>query len=175
VDALQEAISAVKYYRTLRDPQNLSRIEATAGDILLDLAERSRIQDNEADCAIYLEQSESYVERALHIAMASEYKASEVGALIIRARLHLMQQLPGYRKPLLEELANVAWQNQDMPAVCKAYTGIGRECEAAFEIASAKEWYRRAITVLNKSQAVADAVWAQRALWRLEGEMSVGV
>jgi hypothetical protein len=170
--ALEEAETAVGYYQTLHDPQMLSRIEATVGDILLDLAERSRRQGDEAACDAYLAQAEPPIARAIEIAQASDFTASEVGARIIRARLQLLQGIPGDRRPLLEEIAQMAWQHQDMVAVCKAYTGIGRECEAVYDIASAKDWYRHAIAVVKESKAVADAVWAQRALWRLEGEMT---
>jgi tetratricopeptide (TPR) repeat protein len=172
-EALTAAATAVGHYRTLHDPQNLSRIEAIAGDILLDLAERSRRTGDDTACATYLTQAEPYIERALQIAVANDFQASEAGARIVRARLQLLQGLPGDRKILLEELANKAWQHQDMDTVCAAYTGMGRECEAVHDDTSAKEWYRRAITVVNESQAIADAVWAQRALWRLEGEMAV--
>jgi hypothetical protein len=172
-EAFRAAVTATRHFSTLHVPQNLSRSEALAGDILLDLAERSRRNGDEAACADYLAQAEPYIERALQIAVHSDFQASEMGARIIRARLQLLQGLPGERKVLLEEIANMAWQHQDMPTVCNAYTGIGRECEATHDDTAAKEWYRRAITVLKESRAVAGAVWAQRALWRLEGEMSV--
>lgn len=170
--ALAEAISAIGFYRTLHDPQMLSRIEATTGDILLDLAERSSRLGDDTATAAYLLQSEPYIRRAVEIAVASDYTASEVGARIIRARLQLLQGIPGDRKLLLEELANMAWQHQDMSAVCKAYTAIGREYEANNDELSAKELYRRAIAVVKESRAIADSVWAQRALWRLAGEMN---
>jgi tetratricopeptide (TPR) repeat protein len=172
--ALAEALMAVGHYQTLHDPQMLSRIEATAGDILLDLAERSRNQGDEVACVAYLADADPPIRRALEIALSADFTASEVGARIVRARLQLLERQPGDRKPLLEEMARMAWQHQDMVAVCKAYTGIGRECEAVLDYASAKEWYRRAIAVVKESKAIADAVWAQRALWRLEGEMGVG-
>ena len=123
-------------------------------------------------CAAYLTQAEPYIERAIAIAVASDFQASEMLARIVRARLQLLQDLPGDRRMLLEEIANMAREHQDMATACKAYTGIGRECEALHDEASARDWYRRAIAVLNESKAVADAVWAQRALWRLEGEMA---
>lgn len=169
--AFLSAVSSVGHFRALHDPQNLSRIEAITGDILLDLAERSRNQDVEATCTEYLTQAAPHIDRALQIALASDLPTSEAGARIVRARLQLLQGFPGDRTVLLEEIANRAWQRQDMATVCKAYTGIGRECEAMGDSMLAKEWYRRAIAVLTESQAVADAVWAQRALRRLDGEM----
>jgi tetratricopeptide (TPR) repeat protein len=170
--AFTMAITAAGHISARHDPQNLSRIEAGAGDILLDLAERSSRQDDKGASAAYLTQAEPYIERAIAIAVASDFQASEMLARIVRARLQLLQGLPGDRRMLLEEIANMAREHQDMPTACKAYTGIGRECEALHDDASAKEWYRRAVSVLNESRAVADAVWAQRALWRLEGEMA---
>jgi tetratricopeptide (TPR) repeat protein len=171
-DAFTSALTALDHFRMLHDPQNLSRIEAIAGDILLDLAERLRRQSDEFACDAYLAQAEPFIDRAIAIAVASEFQASEVLARIIRARLQLLSGVPGDRIPLLEEIANMAQRHQDMATVCKAYTGIGREYEALHDDASAKEWYRRAIAVLTESKAIADAVWAQRALWRLEGEMA---
>jgi tetratricopeptide (TPR) repeat protein len=172
--ALVEAVAAVGYYRQLHDPEMLSRIEGLTGDILLDLAEQRRTLGDEQARDAYLMQAESYIARALQIAIANDYPGSELPARIIRARLMLLRQIPGERIPLLEEVANIAKQNQDMALVCKAYTGIGRECEAVGDLAAAKEWYRRAIAALKESQNVADAIWAQRALWRLEGEMDGG-
>jgi hypothetical protein len=172
--ALAEAVAAVGDYRQMRDPEMLSRIEGLTGEILLDLAEQSRMHGDEEACAEYLTRAESYIQRAIQIAVTSDYQGSEYGARIIRARLLLLQETPGDRVPLLEELANTAKQHQDMALVCKAYTGIGRECEAAGDFAAAKAWYRRAIAALKESQAVADTIWAQRALWRLEGEMNAG-
>jgi tetratricopeptide (TPR) repeat protein len=61
-----------------------------------------------------------------------------------------------------------------MALVCRAYTGLGQEYEAVGKYDEAKEWYRRAIAALKESKAVADTIWAQRALWRLEGEMDGG-
>ncbi|HEY7093467.1 MAG TPA: hypothetical protein VH393_09825 [Ktedonobacterales bacterium] len=171
--ALAMAGLAASHISALHDPQNLSRIEAGTGDIFLDLAERSSRQDDAAACSAYLSLAEPYIERAIDIAVTSDFQASEMLARIVRARLQLLQSLPGDRRVLLEEIANMAREHQDMPTASKAYTGIGRECEALHDDASAKDWYRRAIAVLNESQAVADTVWAQRALWRLEGEMAV--
>jgi tetratricopeptide (TPR) repeat protein len=170
--AFTAAATATRHFHTLHDPQNLSKIEGIAGDILLDLAERSRRQGDDAACASYLARADPRIQRALEIATASGYKDSEVGVRIVRARLHLLQRLPGDRTTLLKEIAHIAWQHQDMATVCQAYTGIGRECEAVYDDTSAKDWYRRAIAVLNESRAVADTIWAQRALWRLEGEMA---
>ncbi len=169
--ALVEVIAAVGYYRQLHDPEMLSRIEGLTGETLLDMAEQSRAHGDEQTCAGYLARAEPYIQRAIQIAVASDYQGSEYTARIIRARLLLLQEMAGDRKPLLEELANTAKQHQDMALVCKAYIGIGRECEAEGKFDEAKEWYRRAIAALKESKAVADTVWAQRALWRLEGEM----
>jgi hypothetical protein len=169
--ALAEAVAAVNYYSRLHDSEMLSRIEAMTGDILLDLAAQRRTLDDEEACGAYLKQAESYIAHALEIAIANNYLGSELPARIVRARLWLLQQIPGERILLLEEVANIAKQHQDMALVCKAYTGIGRECEAVGYYATAKEWYRRAIAALKESQNVADTIWAQRALWRLEGEM----
>lgn len=169
--ALIEAVSAVGYYQQMRDPEMLSRIEGLTGEILLDLAEQSRAYGDEGACAEYLMRAELYIQRAIQIAVASDYQGSEYAARIIRARLLRLQRTPGDRTLLLEELANVAKQHRDMALVCKAYTAIGQECEAAGKPDEAKEWYRRAIAALKESKALADTVWAQRALWRLEGEM----
>ncbi|HEX3272851.1 MAG TPA: hypothetical protein VHR15_19565 [Ktedonobacterales bacterium] len=169
--ALVEAVSAVGYYQQMRDPEMLSRIEGLTGEILLDLAEQSRAYGDEGACAEYLMRAELYIQRAIQIAVASDYQGSEYAARIIRARLLRLQRTPGDRTLLLEELANVAKQHRDMALVCKAYTAIGQECEAAGKPDEAKEWYRRAIAALKESKALADTVWAQRALWRLEGEM----
>jgi tetratricopeptide (TPR) repeat protein len=171
--AFTAAAAAARHFGALDDPQNLSRIIAITGDILLDLAERNRRQGDKAAFAAYLAQAEPYIERAIAIAINSDFLASEVLARIIRARLQLLRGLPGDRRVLLEEIADMAREHQDMATACKAYTGIGRECEALHDYASAKDAYRRAIAVLKESRAVADAVWAQRALWRLEGEMAV--
>ena len=149
----------------------LSRIVGEAGQILLDLADQQRARGDEQACERSLQDAESYIQHALQIAVANNYMGSELSARIIQARLHLLQGMPGDRKPLLEEIARVAWENHDMAGVCKAYTGLGRACEATFDYTSAKKWHRCAIAVLNESKAIADSVWAQRALWRLEGEM----
>jgi|GEM_PF-5676836 len=169
--ALTQSVAAVGYYQQLHDPEMLSRIEGATGEILLDLAEQSRAYGDEETCAGYLVRAEQYIERAIQIAMDNDYQGSECSARIIRARLLLLQGTPGDRTLLLEELANRGKQHRDMALVCKAYTGIGRECEAVGDLTAAKEWYRRAIPTLKESQNVADIIWAQRALWRLEGEM----
>jgi tetratricopeptide (TPR) repeat protein len=170
--ALTEAVAALGYYRRLHDPEMLSRIEGETGQVLLDLAEQSRARGDEPSCDAYLAQAEPYIARAIQIAVASDFMGSELLARIIRSRWLLLQGAPGDRRPLLEELARIAWEHQDMASVCKAYTGIGRECEATHDVTAAKDWYRRAIAVLKESKTVADAVWAQRALWHLEGEMT---
>jgi tetratricopeptide (TPR) repeat protein len=170
--ALVEAIAAVGYYQQMHDPEMLSRIEGMTGEILLDLAEQSRAHGDTEACADYLAHAEGYIQRAIQIAVASDYQASECMARIIRTRLLRLQGAPGDRTLLLEELANMAKQHRDMALVCKAYTAIGQECEAVGKNDEAKEWYRRAIAALKESKAVVDTIWAQRALWRLEGEMT---
>ena len=169
--ALTQSVAAAGYFQQLHDSEMLSRIESATGEILLDLAEQSRAHGDEETCAGYLARAEMYIARALQIAIANDYPGSELPARIVRARLLLLQHIPGERIMLLEEVANIAKQNLDMALVCKAYTGIGRECEAVGDLAAAKEWYRRAIAALKESQNLADTIWAQRALWRLEGEM----
>jgi tetratricopeptide (TPR) repeat protein len=169
--ALAEGVAAVGYYQQMRDPEMLSRIEGMTGEILLDLADQSRAHRDEEACAEYLARAESYIQRAIQIAVASDYQASDYMARIVRSRLLRLQGAPGDRTLLLEELANMARQHRDMSLVCRAYTGIGQEYEAVGKFDEAKEWYRRAIAALKESKAVADTIWAQRALWRLEGEM----
>jgi hypothetical protein len=166
--ALSEAITAVGYYRKLHDPEMLSRIEGVTGEILLDLAEESRDRGAEAACGAYLAQAEPYIGRAVQVAFAGHFAASEALARIIRARWQLLQGISGDRKPLLEELARQARQNQDMLTACLAYTAIGQECEAVFDLTSAKDWYRRAIAVVKDLKIESVAVWPKRALARLE-------
>jgi hypothetical protein len=89
-------------------------------------------------CAAFLTQGEPYIERAIAIAVASDFQASEMLARIVWARLQLLQDLPGDRM-LLEVIANMAREHQDMATACKAYTGIGRECEALHDEASARD------------------------------------
>ena len=172
--ALVEAIAAVGHYQQMHDPEMLSRIEGVTGEILLDLAEQSRAYGDQEAYAEYVARAEPYVQRAIQIAVASDYQASECFARIIRTRLLRLQETPGDRTLLLEELANMAKQHRDMSLVCRAYTGIGQEYEAVGKFDEAKEWYRRAIAALKEPKAVADTIWPQRALWRLEGEMGAG-
>jgi hypothetical protein len=170
--ALAEAIAAVGAYRQLRDPEMLSRIEAATAEILLDLAEQSQARGDEAACATYLAQAELYIQRAIRVAFVSQFEASEAFARIVRARWCLLQGIPGDRKPLLEELARQAWRNQDMATVCMAYTVIGYECEAVFDLTSAKGWYQRAIAVVKELKIESVALWPKRALARLDHPQS---
>jgi tetratricopeptide (TPR) repeat protein len=173
-EALTEGVAAVAHYQRLHDPETLSRVEGTVGDILLDLAAQSRVRGDETTSANYLVRAEQRIQHALQVAVAADAMASEAQARIIRARLQLLQGIPGDRRPLLEELANMGKEHQDMALVCKAYTGIGQECEAVFDYTAAKEWYRRAVSAVRESKTIVNAIWAQRALWRLEGEMDGG-
>lgn len=170
-EALAEAGAAVGYYHKLRDPEMVSRVETLTAEILLDLAEERRTQDDDTASAVYLAQAEPHIERAVHLAFHGGFGASEALARIMRARWQRLQGMPGDRLPLLEELANKARQNQDMPTACLAYTAMGEECEAVSDLTSAREWYERAIMVVKDLKIESVAVRPRRALARLEGEM----
>lgn len=170
-EALAEASAAVRYYRKLRDPEMVSRVETLAAEILLNLAEERRTQDDDTASAAYLAQAEPHIERAVQIAFRGDFEASEALARIMRARWQRLQGIPGDRLPLLEELANKARQNQDMPTACLAYTAMGEECETVSDLTSARGWYERAIAVVKDLKIASVAIKPRRALARLEGEM----
>jgi tetratricopeptide (TPR) repeat protein len=166
--ALADAIAAVGYYRQLRDPEIVSRVETLTAEILLDLAEERRTQDDDTASAAYLAQAEPHIERAVQLAFHGGFGASEALARIMRARWQRLQGLPGDRQPLLEELANKARQSQDMPTACLAYTAMGEECEAVSDLISARGWYERAIAVVRDLKIESVAVRPRRALTRLD-------
>jgi tetratricopeptide (TPR) repeat protein len=116
-DALHEAPAAVGYYRRLHNPEMLSRIEGETGQTLLDLAEQQRARGYASACERSLQEAEGYINRAIKIAVDNDFLGSEIGAHIIRARLLLLQGVPGDHRPLLKELARVAWKHQDMAGV----------------------------------------------------------
>jgi tetratricopeptide (TPR) repeat protein len=173
-EALAEAGAAVRYYRKLRDPEMLSRVETLTAEILLDLAEGRRTQDDETISAAYLAQAVPHIERAVQLAFRGGFEASEALARIMRARWQRLQGTPGDRLPLLEELANKARQNQDMPTACLAYTAMGEECEGVADLTSARGWYERAIMVVKDLKIKSVAIKPRRALARIEGEMDGG-
>ncbi|HEY7092450.1 MAG TPA: hypothetical protein VH393_04690 [Ktedonobacterales bacterium] len=167
-EALAEAGAAVGYYHKLRDPEMVSRVETLIAEILLDLAEERRPLDDDTASTAYLAQAEPHIERAVQLAFHGGFEASEALARIMRARWQRLQGMPGDRLPLLEELANKARQNQDMPTACLAYTAIGEECEAVSDLTSARGWYERAIAVVRDLKIESVAVRPRRALTRLE-------
>lgn len=169
--ALTQAMDAADDYTRYGPPGMASRIQGVVGEIALDLAERCQHNEKPLAVAAFLAVAEPYIVRAVELAAASDYGSSETMALITRARLSLLRGEEQDRTALLEMLAQRAAEYQDMAVVAQAYTQLGREKEAMGDIPVAKHWYQRALAVLKEFQTEALGIWAQRALWRLSGEM----
>lgn len=171
--ALTQAMEAADGYAKHGHPGMISRIQGIVGEIALDLAERCQHNEQPLACAGFLALAEPYIERAIEIAAASDYGSSETMAFITHARLGLLRGEEQDRTEFLEELAHRAAEHQDVAVMGQAYTQLGRECEGRGDITAARHWYRHALAILQESQMTALGVWAQRALWRLGGEMQV--
>lgn len=175
--ALSSAMEAADGYAVHGPPGMASRIRGIVGEIALDLAERCRNNHQPLACAAFLTLAEQYVVRAVELAAADslsavdEQSAAETMASITQCRFLLLKGEGEGRIAWLEELAQQGAAHQDAAIVAQAYTQLGREYEALSDISAARRCYRHALSALKETQVVALGVWAQRALWRLGGEM----
>lgn len=171
--ALTQAMEAADGYAIHGPPGTEGRIRSIVGEIALDLAERCQHNHQPVACAAFLALAEPYIIDAAALAASDDHTATEMMALITNCRLQLLKGEVNSveRISWLEELAGRGAEKQDPAIVAQAYTQIGREYEAQGDIPAAKHWYQRALAHLKESQMAALGVWAQRALWRLGGEM----
>lgn len=170
--ALTQAMTAAEGYSAYGDGGMTSRIEGVAADIALDLAERAQHNGEEFAAEAFLAVAERYVQSAIEVAAAADYESSQTMAFVIYARLRQLRREPDDRIEWLKELADLGRQHSDMAVVAHVCTQLGREHEAVGAADAAKEWYNQALAVLRESYMSALGVWAQRGLWRLQGEMS---
>lgn len=170
--ALHHAIAAAEGYSQHGAPGMASRIQGIVADIALDLVERAQHNGQELAPRAFLDIAERYVQSAIEVAAAADYESSQTMAFITNARLRQLQGEPDDRTDWLKELAELGQEHQDMALVAQAYTQLGREYEAIGDDERATEWYSKALAVLKESQMSALGIWAQRGLWRIQGEMS---
>ena len=175
--ALTQAMEAADGYATHGPPGTEGRIRSIVGEIALDLAERCQHNHQPIASAAFLALAEPYIVDAAALAASDDHTATEMMALITNCRLQLLkgEGKSEERVTWLDELAGRGSERQDLAIVAQACTQLGREYEAQGDIPAARHWYGRAVAVLKESQMVALGVWAQRALWRLVGEMGPGL
>lgn len=171
--ALTRAMEAADGYAVHGPPGTEGRIRSIVGEIALDLAERSQRNHQPIACSAFVALAEPYIMQAAALAATDDHTATEMMAIITNCRLQLLkgEGKSAERIAWLEELAARGAEKQDPAIVAQAYTQLGREYEAQGDTEAARHWYQRTLAVLNESQMVALGIWAQRALWRLGGEM----
>lgn len=171
--ALTSAMEAADGYAIHGTRAMTGRVCSVVGEIALDLAERFRNNHQSLAFDTFLALAEPYIVRAVELAAADDHGSTETMAFITNSRFQLLRGEGGSGKRIawLEELAHLGAEHQDSAILTQAYTQLGREYEAKGDLSAAKRWYQRALAVLNESKMVALGVWAQRALWRLGGEM----
>lgn len=172
--ALDQAKTAAEGYSEHGAPGMISRIQGVVADIALDLAERAQRSGEDLAARTCFDIAERYVQSAIDVAADANYESSLIMAFVINARLHQLRHEPSDRIDWLLELAELGKEHSDMALTAQAYTQIGREYEAMGDAGAARDWYAKALVVLRESQLTALGVWAQRGLWRLQGEMSAG-
>ncbi|HEU5438086.1 MAG TPA: hypothetical protein VFU88_02255 [Ktedonobacterales bacterium] len=170
--ALHHAMAAAEGYARHGAPGMTSRIQGIVADIALDLAERAQHNGQELAPRAFLDIAERYLQSAIEVAAAADFESSQTMAFITHARLRQLQHEPGDRSDWLQELADLSLQHADMAVAAQAYTQLGREHEAIGDDEAASAWYTKALAVLKESQLSALGIWAQRGLWRIQGEMS---
>jgi len=178
--ALPLAMAAAETYAARGQAGSASRAHTLVVEIAADLAERfppatpapgGPRAGGPHPRDIFVAIAEPYLQRAISLAREDQMESSEVMAMIAGARVQLLRGDPGDRAPQLVQHAERARQEQDMYVAAQAYTQLGREYEARGDVPAAIRHYRLAVDVLRESEAVALGLWAQRALWRLDGEM----
>lgn len=172
--ALTQAMAAADGYAVHGPPATAGRIRSIVGEIALDLAERSRSNHQPLASAAWLRLAEPYIVHGIELASADDEGGTETMAAITQCRFLLLEgegESEG-RIAWLDELAQLGAEHQDSAIVAQADTQLGREYEAQGDIEAARHWYQRALAVLKESQMVALGIWAQRGLWRLQGEMN---
>lgn len=171
--ALTYAMEAADGYALLGPSGMASRIRGIVGEVALDLAERCRNNHQPLACDAFLTLADTYIVSAIELAADDDQGATETMASITQCRFLLLKgegESEG-RIAWLEELSQRGAEHQDSAIVAQAYTQLGREYEAQGDFEAARHWYQRALAALKESQMVALGIWAQRALWRLGGEM----
>ncbi len=166
--AQQHVLLALSIYERLGSPAELARLQIVAADITLDMMVPlgSGIMYHYREDL--LQQSHVYVSRALK-ALSSD-PAALCMARLAQARLQRALGVNADGFVQLQSLSHIAKQLHDLPLLGQIYTALGDEFGAAgkAERESQLNCYRRAVGVVESSQAPAYMVWGLRGLLQKE-------
>jgi tetratricopeptide (TPR) repeat protein len=166
--AHQHVLGALSVYERLGSPDELARLYIVAADIILDRIVPMGVGIPYHYDYELIHRAQIYVSNALHAGDADA--AASCMARLAHVRLSRALAWNEDRFAQLESLGHTAEQLHDLPLLGQVYTALGDEFGAAGKsgLESQLNCYRRAIGVVESSQAPAYSVWALRSLRRQE-------
>lgn len=158
--ALPQALAAADVYDREETYISAGRLHGIVADITLDLAKRFTESGRDS----FLTLAQQHIAVALDTAQLAQDKTGEALALLADARFARLSERDMDRKGAIEAVMRFADQNADASLLGQAYTALGSEFDSTGEQESALHCYRRAVSVLTNAEAIALALWPQRAL-----------
>lgn len=160
-------LGALSTYERLGSPNAVARLRIVVADIALDpLAPvGSALPHHYREDLITL--ARTNIDLALETIDAAEFDlAGRCMAILADARLGRLLRGDEDRLGQLEAVGHIAGSLHDMPLLGQVYTSLGDHFAAAghAEIESSRNCYRRALGVIEGSEALAYGVWARRGL-----------
>jgi tetratricopeptide (TPR) repeat protein len=172
--AQQHILSSLAIYERLGSPNELSRLRIVAADITLDMLVPLGVGIPYHYREDLIQLAHLYITQALNAITVDP--AAKCMGLLAKARFSRTLSMNEGRFTQLESLGHVAEQLYDLPLLAQVYTALGDEFGAAgkAETESQLNCYRRALGVVEASQAPAYSVWPRRALLRQEEFQNCG-
>lgn len=158
--ALAQALAAADVYDREEAHISSGRLHGIVAEITLDLAKRFAESGRDS----FLTLARQHIAVALDCAQQTQDQTGEALALLADARFARLSGRNIDRKRAIEAVMRFADQTADTSLLGQAYTALGSEFDSAGLRESALQCYRSAVSVLTNAEAVALALWPQRAL-----------
>jgi|GEM_PF-1731073 tetratricopeptide (TPR) repeat protein len=167
--ALQHILAASAIYEKFGSADEFARLRIVIADIALDTLAPpgTGLVHHYREDIVQL--ARDHINQAL--GAITHDPAAQCMALLAQTRLHRMLSLMNQNRIThLESIGQIAEQLHDLPLLAQVYTALGDEFGAMgrAEIESQLNCYRRAIGVVEASQAPAYSVWPRRGLLRYQ-------
>jgi tetratricopeptide (TPR) repeat protein len=175
--ATKNIFETLDVFNRYGSPLNIARAHIVASDIILDLVDRHGVATVSGTArAEFAQMAEPYIIQALQLTrnigdMPGEFMAGLAHIRLLRARNNSEFD----RRTILEGMIQQTEGVEQLTLLGQAYTALGDEFLYQNDLNSAAMCYRNALTVLEKADIPAYAIYPRRALYELsEGLVAMG-
>jgi|GEM_PF-1735423 hypothetical protein len=167
--AMKSIFVALDVFNRYGSPLNIARNHIVASDIILDLVDRHGVTSvSETARTEFAQMAEPYIIQALQLTrnlgdMPGEFMAGLAHIRLLRAKTNSEFD----RRTILEGMIQQTNDVEQLTLRGQAYTALGDEFLYQNELDGAATCYRNALTMLDKADIPAYAIYPRRALYEL--------